>query len=228
MKKYWATLVFSICALACGAASAQTNSTISNGTQSTAQQQSSINNAINFPSGGPSDVTYHGSYTVKGNASVGLGSFAGSFSADYCGGTTQGGFSFPGFTGAFGMPTLGAAGQACVDMRAIERTMQMAVTYGKAAASAQQAGNVDAAQQFASTSTKLALAAQYILCGVSDQVESAYKKAGIDCGGAKGTQVSAPVASVSSPKVGNRQVADWDTSDPVLRYHHGLPPLASK
>jgi hypothetical protein len=49
---------------------AQANGTITNGTNSNAQQAVNVNNTVAFPSGGESDVNYNGSYTVKSAPTV--------------------------------------------------------------------------------------------------------------------------------------------------------------
>jgi hypothetical protein len=51
--------------LALCATVAHADNSIQSGTQSTAQQQSNVNNTVNFPSGGPSTITYDGGYTAK-------------------------------------------------------------------------------------------------------------------------------------------------------------------
>lgn len=76
--------------------------TITNGTNAAAQQQSSINNTMSLGGGGPSDVTYHGSYSVKSAPTVYAPALTASIT-ETCWGSVSGGLSLPmgvGITGA--------------------------------------------------------------------------------------------------------------------------------
>lgn len=53
-----------------GAAWAQTTPTMTSGTTSTSSQTSTVSNTVVLPSGGSSDVTYHGSYDVRTTPTV--------------------------------------------------------------------------------------------------------------------------------------------------------------
>ncbi|WP_233881698.1 hypothetical protein [Paraburkholderia flagellata] len=53
-----------------GAAWAQTTPTMTSGTTSTSSQTSTVSNTVVLPSGGASDVTYHGSYDVRTTPTV--------------------------------------------------------------------------------------------------------------------------------------------------------------
>jgi len=69
------------------------------------------------------NVNYSGSY--KTNQAVLMGGFAGSFSGDYCGGTSQIGAGFVGFSIAGGTSVIDSS---CVLLRTYERTMQAAAS----------------------------------------------------------------------------------------------------
>ncbi|MEM5452338.1 hypothetical protein [Paraburkholderia guartelaensis] len=53
-----------------GAAWAQTTPTMTSGTTSTSSQMSTVSNTVVLPSGGTSDVTYHGGYDVRTTPTV--------------------------------------------------------------------------------------------------------------------------------------------------------------
>ncbi|MEX3926562.1 hypothetical protein AB4Y36_21375 [Paraburkholderia sp. BR10936] len=53
-----------------GAAWAQTTPTMTSGTTSTSSQTSTVSNTVVLPSGGTSDVTYHGGYDVRTTPTV--------------------------------------------------------------------------------------------------------------------------------------------------------------
>jgi len=53
-----------------GAAWAQTTPTMTSGTTSTSSQTSTVSNTVVLPSGGASDVTYHGAYDVRTTPTV--------------------------------------------------------------------------------------------------------------------------------------------------------------
>lgn len=65
MKKKQRYLVMVGALLMATSALAQTSPSITSGTNSNAAQTSSVTNTVSFPSGGTSDVTYHGSYDVR-------------------------------------------------------------------------------------------------------------------------------------------------------------------
>jgi len=65
MKKIQRYLVMAGALLMATSALAQTSPSITSGTNSNAAQSSNVTNTVNFPTGGPSDVTYHGSYDVR-------------------------------------------------------------------------------------------------------------------------------------------------------------------
>lgn len=87
-----------------GSPSNGANGTITAGTQSNAQQAVNVNNAVAFPSGGPSDVTYHGSYSVKSAPTVYAPSLTASIT-ETCWGSISGAVSVMGF-GATGAATI--------------------------------------------------------------------------------------------------------------------------
>lgn len=65
MKKLERYFVMAGALLMATSAWAQTSPSITSGTNSNAAQSSNVTNTVNFPSGGASDVTYHGSYDVR-------------------------------------------------------------------------------------------------------------------------------------------------------------------
>lgn len=187
-----ATLAFGM-----GMAQAQVTSTSNTSTNTTAQTNASnegVSLANTFNTNTPADtkstLKYEGAFGT--NTAVGLGSFAGSFSQDYCGGTAQGGLSVPYATVAFGKPILGEAGISCVKLRTFERTMQASVSFGSAAATARGSNDSDTAKAMAAMSLKLAKTGVNILCSVSEDVAKAYVDAGIEC--PKATKVPAGMA----------------------------------
>jgi len=96
--KLFVAALFSLSAATCFA---QANGTITNGTNSNAQQAVNVHNTVDFPSGGPSDVTYHGNYTVKSAPTVYAPSLTASIT-ETCWGSVSGAVSAVGFgiTGA--------------------------------------------------------------------------------------------------------------------------------
>ena len=65
MKKLERFFVMAGAFLIATSALAQTSPSITSGTNSNAAQSSNVTNTVSFPSGGASDVTYHGSYDVR-------------------------------------------------------------------------------------------------------------------------------------------------------------------
>lgn len=105
-------------ALLAGTAQAQSTATSHNEVASTSAAQNAGNQQnINFNS--------DASGTLKNTPGVVLGGFAGSFSSDYCRGSTQAGISGPGFSIGGGTAV---TDDACVLYRGVERTMQVAST----------------------------------------------------------------------------------------------------
>lgn len=96
-------------------------------------QGNALTNNFYSPGNTTEDMHDHVSGVTGANTAVGLGSFASSFSSDYCGGTAQAGLSVPYVTLAAGKPVLGEAGTPCVDIRAAVHTMEFSATYGNAA-----------------------------------------------------------------------------------------------
>jgi hypothetical protein len=68
--KYANAVVVALMALASASAMAQASGTISNGTNSNAQQAVNVNNTVAFPTGGAQQVNYSGDYTVKSAPTV--------------------------------------------------------------------------------------------------------------------------------------------------------------
>lgn len=94
----------------------------------TATSQNNVQSASAAQNAGNSqDITFNsnGANRVHTTPSVGLGSFAGSFSSDYCRGTVQGGIAGTGGLLSLGGPV---TDDACVLYRGVERTMQVSST----------------------------------------------------------------------------------------------------
>lgn len=215
INKILAGAVMSVVAIAANAQSNNASSTTSVATQSGStsnNQGNSLTNNFTSPSDTHSNIDYGGTYHVLGNTAVGLGSFAGSFSPDYCGGTAQFGLSVPGATVAAGVPVKGAVGDACVKLRAVERTMQVAASFGTAAQQASNAKDQEGAQFYATESRKLAASAEGILCTLDPDVRQVYKDNGIAC----------PL-SEDERKAKNVQAAaaKGEPVDPIVRYREG-------
>jgi hypothetical protein len=108
---------------------AQAANTINAASESTTNSTSTSNNAGNTQSlivqGTPGTMTYGGSYTVRGTGAAVLPGFAGSFSSDYCGGTSGAAAAGVGFGLSFGAPKIDPS---CVMLRTYERIMQAAAT----------------------------------------------------------------------------------------------------
>lgn len=167
-------IVFTLVLLTLGvAAHAQTTTTSEANTNSTAT--SAAQNAGNSQNIVFQSSPGHKTTTLKNTPGVILGGFAGSFSSDYCGGTTQGGVGGPGFSVAFGGPKID---MHCVQLRTFERTMQAAAT-------------ISANDPVAAT--KLHQAAVDMLCNVSDEARAALSHQGL-CSDLGGSQASAQVS----------------------------------
>lgn len=227
--------------------SAQTNLNANvastNQTQATAQNDASNAGVTNtFNSTSPAETKTHVEYSgVTGsNTSVGLGSFSSSFSSDYCGGTQQAAASIPYLTAAIGGPVLKEPGVACVNTRAAVHTMEFSSTYGNASVKALDLANEAekrkdedaakqyrvAAQMYSEQSGKLAQAATYMLCNLSDDVRQAYRDAGIMCPQTK--QEKADAEKQAQQEAQHQAIASNQPVDPFVRERMGLPTLASK
>lgn len=196
---------------------ATTNGTNTNTSGSAASNLgNSLTNNFNSPADTNANVNENesGTITEKGNTAVGLGSFAGSFSQDYCGGTAQFGFSVPGFTGAGGVPVEGPVGLACVKLRSVERTMQISASFGIAAHTASLSGDKVAAEAYARTSQTLATAAINIVCSVDSDVRQAYLDAGIACPPTEAEKKQQQQAAQNQAQV---QTTPQLSDDPLIR-----------
>ncbi len=171
-----------------------TTSTASSGSNSGAASQASNGgvSVVNKSSGVPyQTLHYSGHYAILAAPSIGMGSYAGSMSSDYCAGTSQTSFSIPGIGFGHGAPVVD---EVCQKLRAVERTYQMSNTFGNAAVKniqfaqainhvhpyeavvAQKVGYEDAR-----ISNKLALAGINIMCSLGPSIYKAYTDAGIVC-----------------------------------------------
>lgn len=111
-------IVLSLAAVTAHAQTVNGTATSTNTVQSTSAAQNAGNSqGITFNSEASNRV-----HTTPG---VGLGSFAGSFSSDYCRGTAQVGGAATGGLLSFGGPV---TDDACVLYRGVERTMQVSST----------------------------------------------------------------------------------------------------
>jgi hypothetical protein len=209
-------------------ANAQSSQTSTNSaaltTNSTSNNQGN-NLTNNFMSPSDTDSHIHYSGATGANTAVGLGSFSSSFSSDYCGGVAQGGVSAPYVTMAFGKPTLGEPGEACVKTRTAIHTFEMAVSYGQAATLASSKGDKDSAAAYHTMSDKLSTAAVSILCNVDADVKQAYEAAGIVC--SKTAKEEAADKQASAEQVQKQAVAQGQPTDPFVRARMGLPALDS-
>lgn len=205
------------------AVQAQSTNAVSNTTVNSAAtgQASNMGNNLtnNFNSPGDVDQKVRYSGVTGTNTAVGLGSFAGSFSSDYCGGTAQAGLSVPYFTGAAGKPVLGEPGVACVKMRTSVHSMEYAATYGSAAANAARAGNAALAQEYTDMSRKMAQASVNLLCGISDDVRQDFVDAGIQCPPSKEERAAAAKQAAVERK---------EPTDPIVRARLGLKDIGNQ
>lgn len=134
-----------------------------------------------------------GSDLSKAAPGHGTGSFAGSFSSDYCGGTVQAGGSGPGFSIGVGGPKIDLG---CVRLRAFERTQQGAASEDRPA-------------------IKYALkdASYAILCEVDESVKLAYQASGL-CLDKKQQQADGRSLSVVDAEAARR--TGYTGDDPVV------------
>lgn len=151
-------------------ANAWADTTTSSEANTTSTATSAAQNAGNAQNINFNSTPGHKTTTLKNTPGVILGGFAGSFSSDYCGGTTQGGVGGPGFSVAFGGPKID---MHCVQLRTFERTMQAASTIG--------------ATGDTTTATRLHQAAVDMLCSVSDEARVALSRQGL-CSDDKGLE----------------------------------------
>ena len=156
-------------------ANAWADTTTSSEANTTSTSTSAAQNAGNAQNINFNSSPGHKTTTLKNTPGVILGGFAGSFSSDYCGGTTQGGVGGPGFSVAFGGPKID---MHCVQLRTFERTMQAAAS-------------INASDPVAAT--KLHQAAVDMLCNVSDEAREALSHQGL-CSDLDGSQVQANLA----------------------------------
>jgi hypothetical protein len=205
------------------AATQNSSNTANLTTNSTSNNQG---NALtnNFTSPSDTDSHEHLSGVTGANTAVGLGSFSSSFSSDYCGGVTQGGISAPYITAAFGKPTLGEPGEACVKTRTAIHTFEMAVSFGNAATAAAKTDPIQSAV-YKSMSDKMATAAVSILCNVDADVKEAYESAGITCSKTASEVKAAAVQQQQEERAA--AVQQGQPTDPFVRERMGLPALDS-
>ncbi len=112
--------------LVAGTVVAQTNNATSeSSTTSTSTSSNTGNHQSLIVQGAPGTMTYGGEYTVRSTGSAMLPGFAGSFSSDYCGGTSGAAAAGVGFGLSFGVPKIDPS---CVMLRTFERTMQAAAS----------------------------------------------------------------------------------------------------
>lgn len=209
-------------------ANAQTSSTMNSSNTANLTTNSTSNNqgnnlTNNFMSPSDTNSNIHYSGVTGSNTAVGLGSFSSSFSSDYCGGVAQGGLSAPYVTMAFGKPTLGEPGEACVKTRTAIHTFEMAVSYGQASMVASKSGNADAAKSYHDMSDKLSTAAVSILCNVDADVRNAYEAAGIVC--SKTAKEAAIDKQAAAQQERVAAVKQGQPTDPFVRARMGLPAL---
>ncbi len=229
MKKAIAILVLCAGGIATiSNANADSTQTSSNSAALNTQSTSSnLGNNLtnNFMSPSDTNVNQHISGVTGANTAVGLGSFSSSFSSDYCGGVSQGGLSAPYVTMAFGKPTLGEPGEACVKTRTAIHTFEMAVSFGNAASVASKSGDAVDAAGYKDMSRKLSMAAVSILCNVDGDVKSAYEDAGIVC-----SKTAKEVQAAAAQQRQEQQAAmvqQGQPTDPFVRARMGLPALGS-
>lgn len=133
--------------------------------------QTEATERVAYSGGYNSDVHYNGQYTVKTNASVGLGAFAPSMSGYNCAATAQAGGSQAnaGLTAVLGFPVLLDPGKICVMLTLGNMHLQMAQALAPV--------DRDAAMMHVK-------AQQNLMCQVSEVYEEtmkAQRDAGIDC-----------------------------------------------
>jgi hypothetical protein len=114
-----------LCCLLPIAASASGVVTSESSTTSNSTAVNSGNNQTLTVNSGPGTVQYGGSYSVKSTGAAVLPGFAGSFSSDYCGGTSGAAAAGVGFGLSFGAPKIDPS---CVMLRTYERIMQAAAS----------------------------------------------------------------------------------------------------
>lgn len=169
-------------------------STATSGSNSGAASQASNGGvSVNNTSSSPPYQTLHysGHYAILAAPSVGMGSYAGSMSSDYCSGTSQTSFSVPGIGFGHGAPVVD---EVCQKLRAVERTYQMSNTFGNAAVKNLNYGQainkihpyesmvaLKVGYEDAKISNKLALAGINIMCSIGPSIYKAYTDAGISC-----------------------------------------------
>lgn len=161
-------------ALSAPAFAQDTTSTATSGSQSSSGAMASQGNQqqtdVTFSS--PGTVEYSGRYTVRNVPGIALGSYSGSFSSDYCGGTVQGGVAIAGFGVSGGKPVMDTV---CQDIRiadkamAIQRAFMQDVQVLYVQASAVRAQHQDgSAARMELTAAKKALLADQIACAAID------------------------------------------------------------
>jgi hypothetical protein len=171
-----------------------TTSTATSGSNSGAASQASnggvsVNNTSSVPAN--QALHYSGSYAILAAPSVGMGSYAGSMSSDYCAGTSQTSLSLPGIGFGHGAPVVD---QVCQKLRAVERTYQMSNAFGNSAVKNLDYGQamnkihpyesmvaLKVGYEDAKISNKLALAGINIMCSLGPSIYKAYTDAGISC-----------------------------------------------
>jgi len=118
------TALFMCCLIPQLAIASNTASSESSTTSNANAVNSGNNQSLTVTSGSGS-VQYSGSHTVRSTGAAVLPGFAGSFSSDYCGGTSAAAASGVGFGLSFGAPKIDPS---CVMLRTYERIMQSAAT----------------------------------------------------------------------------------------------------
>lgn len=174
MKKFLLVVAFLLSANVAFGQSLTSNN--ASGSQSDATSMNAGNNQlIQFVSPGNTDakehVDYGGQYTVKANASVGLGAFAPSMSGYNCAATAQAGGSQAnaGLTAVLGFPVLLDPGKICVMLTLGNMHLQIA----------QALAPVDRAAAMMHIKAQ-----QNLMCQVSEVYEEtmhAQRDAGVDC-----------------------------------------------
>ncbi len=115
----------SLCFVASTAIAQTNNATSESSTTSNSTANNSGNSQSLIVQGSPGTVNYGGSYTLRNTGVATLPGFSGSFSSDYCGGTTGAAAAGVGFGLSFGVPKIDPS---CVMLRTFERTMQAAAS----------------------------------------------------------------------------------------------------
>lgn len=163
-------------------------------TQSSAGASSTnAGNAQDITFNQPGQVDYAGRYTVRNVPGIVLGGYSGSFSSDYCGGTSQIGGSIAGFGIGGGHPVMDPV---CQGLRIVDRTMGVqrsitqdaAVQYQQAAALSATPGAWNTANELRLQAARKSLLADQLTCAAvallsteSDAAQAAYKAAGVVC-----------------------------------------------